>query len=77
MDVADLAPAAAKAAQAAIDAAVTAGHLTAAQAERLKKRVAASDAGACSKLVDRIGKEPSRRPASCATGRTRPPRRSA
>ena len=58
VDVAALAPAAAKAAQAAIDAAVADGHLTAAQAERLKTRIADADAGACSKLVERIGQGP-------------------
>lgn len=64
VDVADLAPAAARAAQAAIDAAVADGHLSAARAERLKARVSASDAGGCAKLVERIGTERPERPAA-------------
>ena len=64
MDVADLAPAAAKAAQAAIDAAVADGHLSAARAERLKARIAASDVAGCAKVLDRIGTERPQRPAA-------------
>lgn len=64
VDVADLAPAAAKAAQAAIDAAVADGHLSAARAERLKARIAASDAGGCAKVLERIGTAKPDRPAA-------------
>jgi hypothetical protein len=62
VDVEDLAPAAAKAAQAAIDAAVADGHLSAARAEKLKARIAASDAGGCEKFLERIGTAKPERP---------------
>jgi len=55
VDVADLAPAAAKAAQAVLDAAVSDGHLTQARAERLKTRLAASANGSCAKVVEGLG----------------------
>jgi len=56
VDVAELAPAAAKAARAAIDAALADGRLTASQAERVAARIADADGDACSRLVERIGR---------------------
>lgn len=55
VDASDFGPAAAKAAESTIDAAVAAGDLTKAQSERLRTRLKAIDLGSCPGFADRIG----------------------